>query len=85
MNKRELSAMVANLTIMDEYSEAELRRRLVNEEDIVTFMATICWFITNTRKRENLSPFEENGLGTNRHRSRALLGPCSPRLPDLIQ
>ena len=59
MNESELSAMAEKLTIMGEYSEAELRRRLANEEDIVTFMATICWFVTNTRERERLSPFEE--------------------------
>jgi len=59
MNKYELSEEAAReLKSLGEYSEAELRRRLADEEDIVTFSVTIGWFIKNTMGREDLSPFE---------------------------
>jgi len=45
--------------IIGEYSEAELHRRLADEESIVTFEMTMCWFMSNTFEREDLSPFEE--------------------------
>jgi hypothetical protein len=43
-----------------EYSEAELQRKLADEEDIVSFAATIFWFIANRGfDLEDLSPFEK--------------------------
>lgn len=58
MNESELSAKAEKLTIMGEYSEAELRRRLADEVDIETFEETIGWFMFHTIGRRDLSPFE---------------------------
>src|SRR5262249_31845785 len=59
MNEYELGIEAAKLAnSLGKYSEAELHRRLANEEDIVTFTATIAWFMGNTMGREDLSPFE---------------------------
>ena len=38
------------------YSEAELRRRLANEPNIMSFTTTIAWFLTNATER---SRFEQ--------------------------
>jgi hypothetical protein len=59
MNEYELGIKARRLLeSMEEYSEAELRRRLADEQDIVTFTATMIWFISHTTGREDLSPFE---------------------------
>jgi len=59
MNEYELWSAFAKLApSMGEYNEAKLRDRLANEEDIVTFAATMAWFMFHTNGCKDLSPFE---------------------------
>jgi len=62
MNESELSFEACKLVLsVGEYSETKLRQRLANEENIVTFAATIVWFMANRSDEDenDLSPFEK--------------------------